>query len=399
MHYAKYAEGSESPEAFHLWTGLSVLASAARKNVWINQQKYILYPNLFVILTGPPGKVAKSTTMRLGRALLLGVEGIKFGPDAVTVEELIVQIEKSHDGRQSALTIHSTELSSLIEPSGIKMIQFLTDIFDSDIGWKYSTKGSGKNDIKNPVVNLLGATTPSWIATGMPVNAVGHGFTSRVIFVYDDLVEHAVPFPGDVDRELVKRLINDLNHISRLEGEFQYDPGEGEQFPENIEWLGWDPEMGLESEDGSWRVGAKWVYGYYYSRIFNSTASDFRMEGYHWRKRNHILKVAMLISIASRDDLIITGKDIVAAWQILEGTEKKMVRTFSALGKYEYASDLERILGDIQNSGGMKQEEIFQRNYAAGDITELNRIFDMLLKMRKIKRVLDKEGSVKFVPF
>lgn len=377
----RYTEESESPEEYHLWTAMSVLASAVRKNVWLDQGIYLLHPNLFVILVGPPGKVAKSTTIRLGRTLLLGVEGVKFGPDAVTVEELIRQLEKAGEGStSSALTIHSTELSSLIEPSGIKMIQFLTDIYDGDVKWEYATKGSGKNHVKNPVVNILAGTTPSYIADGLPISAIGHGFTSRVIFVYEDAPRFLNPFPKGADKNLVKALVNDLDHISRLKGEFT-----------------WEGESGIPESPGYVQGSAKDRYVEYYEKIYKAPVADYRVEGYKSRKKNHLLKAAMLLSIAESDDLVLRARDLDAAWEILEETEKRMVRTFSAVGKYDHASDLERILGEIQDTGGMAASEIYERNYAAGDAEQLGKIILMLLRMNKIKKDL-RSGEVWYLP-
>jgi hypothetical protein len=121
---------------------------------------------------GPPGRVAKSTCIRLGRNVLQAVEDLKFGPDSVTREELIRLMAKAGGPTpvQSPLVLHSTELSSLIEPSGIKMIQYLTDIYDCEYnpkGWKHGTKHSGRDTIINPVLNILAGSTPSWIAEGL----------------------------------------------------------------------------------------------------------------------------------------------------------------------------------------------------------------------------------------
>lgn len=383
--YAEYTAESESPESFHLWTGLSVLASAVRRNVFLDQGFYILYPNLYVILTAPPGTVAKSTTIRLGRTILLSVPQIKFGADSITMEELVRQLEKAgSDSTSSALTLHSTELSDLIDPSGIKMISFLTSIYDGDIKWNRSTKGSGSDNIKNPVINLLGGTTPSWLATGMPVQAVDHGFTSRVIFVFEDKPRFLNPYPNAPDRELVRALINDLNYIALIKGEFQWDPGHGPQ-PEDEEGkLNWEP--GYKGPSG-FKPSTKSVYQWYYKQIANTRAADYRVAGYHARKRNHLLKVAMLLSIAEGDDLMLRPRDLDAAWAILEATEKRMARAFSAVGKNEHASDLERILAAINENGGMTEKDVYEENYAAGDVQQISRIIQMLVQMGKIRRV------------
>lgn len=349
--YMEYTKESESPDSYHLWTGLSVLASAVRRRVWVDQGLYILYPNMYVMLVGPPGIVAKSTTIRLGRRLLLRVPEIVFGADSLTREELIQNMAK-----EQWITIHSTELSSLIEPSGIKMVQFLTDIYDGDFQWRYSTKGSGKNTLDNPILNILAGTTPSYIADGLPEDVVGHGFTSRVIFVYEEEPRFDNPKPKAPPQDLVDALAEDLNAISNLEGCFTYG-------------------------DGAWDL-----YDSYYRSLRKNRPEDHRIEGFHWRKRAHILKLAMLLSVAERDTGVIEKADFETAIELLKAIEPNMPRTFSAVGKYEHASDLERILHQIETSGGMSSEEVYERNYATGRPDELAAILQMLEKMGRIYR-------------
>lgn len=367
--YLEYSEESESPREFHLWTGLSVLASAIRRNIWINQGIYQVYPNLYVILVGPPGTVAKSTCIRMGRKILLGVEDVFFAPESLTREELIRVMAKAGSGRnQSAVTIHSTELSSLIQPSGIKMIQFLTDIYDGDFKFRYATKHSGRDTILNPVVNILAATTPSWIADELPVNVVEHGFTSRTIFVYGDKPRRLNPFPKGPDEKIVERLMSDLREIARVEGEMV------------------------------WGDGAKETYARLYEQIMTTKPRDYRLAGYHARKRIHVLKVGMLLSMARGHSLLLTVRDLEDAWEILQEIEPQMSRTFSAVGKYEYASDLERIEARIREENGMTTQQIFEEFFSVGDIQELTKILVMLINMGRIKRVKGNDGESIYLP-
>lgn len=360
-YYSLYTEESESPDSYHLWTGLSILASAVRRNVWLNQGTYILYGNLYVVLVGPPGKVRKSTCIRLGRRLLLETEGINFSADSITREELIRSLGKiSTTSKQAALTIHSTEMSSLIEPSGIKMIQFLTDIFDGDFKWRYATKGQGKDTIINPVLNILAATTPSWIADGLPADVIGHGFTSRVIFIYAEERRYLRPFPKEPDANLIKDLQFDLDHISRLEGPF------------------------------SWGKGTKQVYSDIYDEIDKNKPDDYRIEGFHNRKDIHVLKVAMLLSISESDSLIIRPTDIETAYDVLNTIEQAMGKTFSAVGKYDHAVDYERIVEAIKAEGEMTSEEIHQRFYAVGSIQDIAMMLQMGEATGSIERHFEK---------
>lgn len=361
--YYEYTKELESPDSYHLWVGLSVIASAVRRNVYIDQGFYHLYPNMFIILVGPSRKMGKSTAIRQGRRLLLSVPEITFGPDSVTRADLIRSMGKiSKPGKVTAMTIHSTELSSLIEPSGIEMVQFLTDIYDCEWnpkGWRYSTKHQGKDIIYNPVLNILAGTTPSWISEGLPVHVTEHGFTGRTIFIYEDQLRQMNPRPKEPQKALVEALQEDLNRISNIKGKFYLTPS------------------------------ADKLYQKLYHSIGSTSPADYRLDSFHWSKAKvHLLKVAMLLSLAEDDERELQERDVQLAWDLLSDIEKNMHKTFSAVGKYEYASDMERILNQIvESKKGMTTAEILNKNFAVGDEQTIGTILHTLLKMGKVKRV------------
>jgi hypothetical protein len=49
-----YAEETEAPRQFWTWAGISTIASALQRKVWLPFGFEKLYPNLYVILVGPP---------------------------------------------------------------------------------------------------------------------------------------------------------------------------------------------------------------------------------------------------------------------------------------------------------------------------------------------------------
>ncbi|KKK66944.1 hypothetical protein LCGC14_2958990, partial [marine sediment metagenome] len=73
--YAEYTKHSESPDLFHFWTGVFTIAGALRRQVWIDQRYFQWTPNFYIVLVGPAGIAAKSTSLRLGTSLLRRVEG------------------------------------------------------------------------------------------------------------------------------------------------------------------------------------------------------------------------------------------------------------------------------------------------------------------------------------
>lgn len=354
--YGEYTSELEAPESYHLWCALSILASAARRNIWVDQGMYTVYPNLYVILCAPPGKIGKSTCIRAAQGILTSVPDIIMGPDSQSMEELARFIASAgKDKTQSAVAIHSSELSSLIDTSGLKMIQFLTDIYDSPPSWKRRTKGSGHDTIEHPVLNILAGTTPSWISESLPVEATDHGFTSRTIFVYEENTRFSNPRPSAPNPTLVEALKTDLNHISLLEGEF------------------------------TWTENAEKLYDKLYEKWRTHTPNDFRIAGYYNRKRTHVLKLAQLLRIAEDDDLVLDAREIDTANKLLEMIEREMPKTFQGVGKYEHTASLERILKQIHASGGIPAAEIFQRNYMVGHADDIDKIIRTLVKMKRVR--------------
>ncbi|KKL20109.1 hypothetical protein LCGC14_2458730, partial [marine sediment metagenome] len=67
--YLEYTGDQESPSLFHLWVGLSVIASALGREVWINRGYYTLFPNMYVVLIGASARVRKTSAIRIGYEL------------------------------------------------------------------------------------------------------------------------------------------------------------------------------------------------------------------------------------------------------------------------------------------------------------------------------------------
>lgn len=82
--YMNFTRASESPDAFHFWTGVGTIAGALRRRVWLDMRHFQWTPNIYIILVGPPGVANKSTTVRIGSSLLSQVDGIHFGPQSMT---------------------------------------------------------------------------------------------------------------------------------------------------------------------------------------------------------------------------------------------------------------------------------------------------------------------------
>lgn len=338
--YVDYASHTEAPKLMHFYAGVWAVAGALRKKVWIDQVAFRWIPNFFIIFVAPPGIVSKSTTAGMAEDILREVPGIKFGPDVVTWPALVTAFASScesyeYDGGyhpMSPLNLIASELGNLIDPSDKGMVNLFIDLWDGRKGLDKQTKGSGKDLVEGPWINMLGCTTPHWIADNMPAAAVGGGLTSRCIFVYAEDKERFIPypkfnFPPDV-RQIREDLIHDLEWISlNLCGEYELTP-------EAREW-------GERWYEHHWKVAAKEV-------------DDDRLDGYIARKQTHIHKLAIVIAAAQRDELFITQEDLALSELMLQETEKNLTKVFSRIGVSEESMHAERLLAYIQKRGEVR---------------------------------------------
>ena len=319
-----YSAHSEAPDKFHFWTGVSTVAGALRRKVWIDMGYFQWTPNFYIIFVAPPGIISKSTTASIGMNLLKKVEGIKFGPDAVTWQALAQSLAASTEtfaipGQEeellypmSAITIVSSEFGNFLNPSDREMVDMLVSLWDGQIGvYKKTTKTMGDDVIENPWINVLACTTPAWIAGNFPEYMIGGGFTSRCVFIYGDRKRRYVAYPADhlpTDfKQTGEDLIHDLEHIStNITGAYT-----------------------LTQEAKLW--GERWYEEHYASQSASNLNTD-KFAGYLARKQTHIHKLALILEASRSDYLQINQDTLEGAAGIITTLEADMPKVFSHIG-------------------------------------------------------------------
>ena len=70
----EYTANTEPPKLYHLWSGITAIASALRRKCFCNWgMRGYVYPNFYVALVGPPGG-RKGTAMRLAKTFVEDLE-------------------------------------------------------------------------------------------------------------------------------------------------------------------------------------------------------------------------------------------------------------------------------------------------------------------------------------
>lgn len=333
----------------HFWAGVSAIAGALRRKVWIDQAYFKWYPNFYIVFVAPPGVVSKSTTAGIAMSLLRKVPDVKFGPDVVTWPSLVTKFAECGETFElngahypmSAMTLESSEFGNLLNPQDKEMVDLLVSLWDGKQGtFEKSTKHSGNDTIENPWINLIACTTPSWIAGNFPEYMIGGGFTSRTIFVYADRKAKNVAYPFlhvplDLERQ-AEALVSDLEHVSvSLCGEYRLTP-------DAIDY------------------GEAWYETHQSVRPAN--LDDDRFGGYIARKQTHIHKLAMILAASSGDDMWITREHLDLAYSMVTDLEPDMTFVFSKIGKSDTSFYADKLVAFIHQhgNGGMPFQEAYR---------------------------------------
>lgn len=343
--YLDYASVTEAPRRMHFWSAVGTVAGCLRRRVWIDMKRFCWYPSFYIIFVGPPGIIAKSTTIDISTDLLRQVPGIKFGPNAITWQALVSAFAAASEAFEyeaewhpmSPLTLVASELGSLLNLQDKDMINLLIELWDGKKTYEKITKMSGNDVIEAPWINLQAGTTPHWIADNMPQAMIGGGLSSRCIFVYGDTKDKYVAYVDEQvqhgDKALRLELIADLEHIAMLCGKFT-----------------------ISEEARIW--GRVW-----YERFWKDAASrmdDQMLEGYAARKQTHMHKVAMVLSASRSDSLVISAEDLQTANAMLEDLESDMHRVFSRIGRTEDSMQAERFIDFVRRKGTIPYAEAYR---------------------------------------
>lgn len=368
--YMEYTDNSEPPELFRQWVGVSVIAAALQRKCYLNWGMLTFYPNMYIILVGPPA-ARKGTAMYPGQALLRKLE-IPMAADSTTREALIRRLKEasttvvnsktSIPSFHSSMTIFSKEFTVFVGYKNDALISALCDWYDCDPKWKYDTKNQGTDEVLGVWVNLIGATTPDLIRSSMPLETIGGGLTSRVIFVCEQKKGKTVvmPFLSSEQKEIESQLFYDLERINLLSGPFQVTKA----FMDN--WTEWYLSNDAKPPQ----------------HLMNGPFA-----GYCERRPNHILKLSMICSISRSSEMILREQDIVRATKLLTKTECKMPEVFAGVGQSDISVVIHRVMMYLRANKEVPYDQLMRQFYADADEATLQRILRTLESMRVIKVV------------
>jgi len=311
--FIDYTSDLPSDPLLKRWSALACIAGALERRCWVTTYNTPLYPNLYVMLLAPPGIGKSMLSTRVG-ALWRSTDELVVGSTSLTKASLVDELAAARRDITRprmipavetfySLQLCVNELGNFITAYDNEFINFLTDVYDCG---HYSERRRGDKD--NPIsldktqLTLFGCTTTSWLGGMMPEGAWDQGFISRMIMVYAGEKERLSLFASKKNTEkLWTPLSLDLNHISKLYGEFTFED-ECARLLDNWHLAGNPPEP-----------------------------EHPRLRHYLSRRTVHVEKMMMSISAAKGDSLVLTAEDFEEALELLLYTESRMPDIFKEM--------------------------------------------------------------------
>ena len=388
---AKVSPRSEAPERFLYWAAVGTISGAIRRRCYIDMGTFAWYPNWYIILVGPPG-LKKSTAIDLATKLLRPVEGVVFGSDCATWQQFVQEVADAVDvfatggaredfleqeyTQTSAITFAISEFGTFFDPKDLTMVNVLTEFWDGkDSPFVKSTKTQGKNVIHSPFVNLIGATTPKWIADNFSSRFGGWGLSSRIIFLYADETTKQIAYPDELwgrEKDTWGRsFTEDLAEIAKMEGPFSIDQ-DVREFARA--WY-------VDHDTRTLALG-------------KNPNSDPWLSYYLQRKWSHIHKLAIVLSVSRGDSYRITMQDIQEAIDKCNAVEDQLGLVFK--GQRGETDRRRALISDVgaavitglwMSGGRCPATKIYKFTYRAMSGRETDELLSQMVKAGFVEKV------------
>ena len=367
----KLAENQEAADFSYLWAGLSCIAAQLARNVYIPFGNGKIYPNLYVMFVGDPGK-RKSTAIKDLKKRIKAAGYQNICGDKVTMQKYLLDLAGVGEGsiEDSNITefnlgitlgandyvesyINQDEFSDFIGINNYPFISLLGNFWDIDEPYVYRTKNGQSIEIPSPIVNILGATTPSQFNTIFPPAISEQGFLSRLIIVNIPESKRKIARPLPSDANVIEKVVDGLKAVRRLSGELVMSDAVWAKLEEI--YLSWQP------------------------------VEDTRFAHYSTRRHTQLLKLCILAT-CSRYTVEMSVDDVVFANTLLSFTEHFMPQALGQFGKNKDGDVNSKVISYLRSSfpTAKSLQDIIIPISTETDVLSLQKILTNLVVAEKV---------------
>jgi hypothetical protein len=341
--FEKFASTYNTTPLFAKYAAVWLLGTACFKQVGMQARGNELYPNFFIQLIGGPGTGKSQAIKAVRRVLIPAIKELALIPASITragMEDYMSGNMKTRRLPGGGLNFQheciglSEEMQGILPDQDLGHLTLYNILYDLPSMHVAQTRSNGALKLESPYCSLLAGAQPAFLATTMPEQAWGMGFQSRTIMVFDVPRERTSMFKTIIpDPKLEADLIHDLRQVHGLMG-----------------WMQWEQKAVALYEHWFVDKGGQPV----------PQAKRLAM-GYNARRELHMVKLAMVMSLARSNSLIVTMEDVAEAIKLLVFTEDRMKMIFTEMSATGSAVAIEDALDMVRSKtaeGGSLPESV-----------------------------------------
>lgn len=357
----------ESPRQYYYWAALAAISAIAKRNIYLDQFRFFLYPNIYVFLIGPSG-IRKGPPVNFATRLVNGVANTRVITGRSSIEGITKEMGTSRtsegghviDGA-SAFVSAGEFASSLVDNA--QALTILTDLYDAHYytKWKNTLVGREGEVLDRPYLTMLGASNQIHLNEVIKTRDIQGGFIARTFIINATIKNAKNSLVKRPDSELdMDALIEYLKEIARLRGGF------------------------------IWSNGADELYDNWYN-TFDDQKED--ITGTRARIHTSVLKVAMLLSLSKRLDLTLQPEDIEEALVACDTLIKDMNAVFmpGRGSETDMGKKVAMVLTDLVNAKDytVSRQQLMTRHWGHLDAFSIDQVIETLMQPGLIKTRAD----------
>jgi hypothetical protein len=182
----------ETPLTFFYWSGLAAISAAVKDNVWLFQQFYNVYPNIYVMLHAKSG-LKKGPAISMAKQIVKQVNNTRIISGRSSIQGILKELGTAFTQpggvvvNKAIAFICSSELSSSIVDDPAAM-SILTDLYDrnwNEGDWKSLLK-SENFKLRDPTITMLTATNEAHSEEFFGKQDIQGGYFARTFIIYAD---------------------------------------------------------------------------------------------------------------------------------------------------------------------------------------------------------------------
>lgn len=331
--YLEYTREISAPRIFRLWTAIHAVGAVGARRVWSRVAGGNIYPNVFVLLVGPPG-VGKSMSLSPMSSFLRKAQAVKLAPNDMSKQAMLDVLSKSTDAFEHNREHHDfhfmaiiiSELSNFMPQYDIGIAGALTQLWDcEDLNEESKRVSKASGAINFPGVSMICGTTEGNLGNTIGENMWRSGFMARIIMVHS------------TDKIVPKDMFADAH----------FDPKLAKQQVLGLARLREKPFVGPMM----WDADARLAMQHFRETSEDTAPSHTRLEHYNTRRWMQLTKLAMIAALA-QGRMTVVEADFNEARLWLFEAEAAMPAIFTGMVSSSDGAILEQLRMDMLHTHG-----------------------------------------------